>query len=143
METLDFTARFNFVGSEKDFEFHLIDNLEDISKSCGWGEIKRRERQFTIRQDKSRVIADLMIWHTDGTGTIIECKKSNTNRNDVLAAIGQVLFYGAFVKSKMIHRPRLVIAAPSIPFTTYSVIQEFKLPINLLIVDGNKCTYLS
>lgn len=143
MKSIDSAGKFEFVGSEKDFEFHLIDNLNDISQSCGWGEVKRWEQQFTMRQDNTRVIADLMLWHTDGTGTVIECKKSKTNRNDILAAIGQVLFYGTFLKARLSNRPRLVIAAPSIPFSIYSVIQEFKLPINLLIVDGDKCTYLS
>lgn len=37
---------------------------------------------------------------------------------------------------------RLVIAAPVINKDLYEVVKRFKLPINLLMVDGDRCIYL-
>ena len=40
-----------------------------------WGDIKRVERQYILPISNGKIIADIAIWHTDGTGTFIEVKK--------------------------------------------------------------------
>ena len=135
--------RFDFVGSERDFESHILDNVDDIARACGWGEISRIERQFTVKFVGHHIIVDVMLWHSDGTGTVIECKTGKTNRNDLLTSIGQVLFYGANLSTALGQMPRLVIAAPFISPYIHGTIKRFDLPICLLSVDGNQCTYLS
>lgn len=137
-----FDPLFDFVGKEKDVELHIIDNIHEIAKHCNWGEVVRIERQFMIRYGKGSICADIMVWHKDGSGTVIEVKRTKTNRNDTLAAIGQVLAYGYKVKEVLTNRPRLVISSPEINEELYRVIQEYKLPIDLLMIDGDRAIYL-
>ncbi len=132
---------FTFTGKETDLESHLIDNLSDISLSCGWGEVSTFKRQYTIPMSKGRIRLDLMLWHPDGTGTAIECKTGNTNRNDLLTGMSQLLFYGVVLEFSLKHLPRLVLATPTFSQIVQSTIQRFALPINLLTVDGDRCVY--
>lgn len=134
-------SRYKFIGSESDLESHILDNIHDVAKYCEWGEIQRVERQFRVPIVGYHVIADIMIWHTDGSGTLIECKTGKTNRNDALTGIGQVLFYGTSLKAALGEMPRLVIAAPvSMPHVRQTI-RAFALPIHLLTVDGDRCIY--
>lgn len=135
--------QYDFKGSERDLEAHILDNIHDIAHKCGWGEIVRIEKQFMIRLVGYYVVVDIMLWHSDGTGTAIECKTGKNNRNDLLTGIGQVLFYGANLATALKVMPRLVIASPVISPYVHHTIKVFNLPICLLGVDGDKCTYLS
>ena len=134
---------YDFVGRERDLEAHIVENIHDIASACGWGDIIRIEEQFTVQLVGQRVIADVMLWHSDGTGTLIECKTGKTNRNDLLMGIGQVLFYGANLQAALGCMPRLVIASPYISPYVNDTIRTFNLPICLLGVDGDQCTYIS
>lgn len=138
----DFIPLFDFDSNEKDLELHILENIHDISKQCGWGDIDRIEQQFQVPFGKGRIVIDIMLWHTDGTGTCIEVKTGKHNRNDLLTAIGQVLSYSYKLKDKLGNYPRMVIATPTIEEEIYNVIQTHKLPINMLMVDGDRCIYL-
>lgn len=134
---------FNFQGKEKDIEDHILENIHDIANNCLWGDIIRVERQFMIPiSTGGKIIADIMVWHADGTGTAIEVKRTKTNRNDLLTAIGQSLFYGLKMEQSLGHIARMVVAAPEINKDLHDVIIRFKLPICLLMVDGDRCIYL-
>lgn len=133
--------RYDFHGSERDFEAHVADNLDDISKHCGWGEISHFKQQFTLKMGNERQCVDIMIWHKDGTGTLIECKTGKTNRHDVLTAMGQAMFYGTNIKYALGQMPRLVIASPKFSQHLWRTISTFELPINLLVIDGDRCVY--
>lgn len=139
---IDLEPKYSFIGKEKDIEDHIIEHINDISANCMWGDIKRIERQFYIPIANGSIVVDLMIWHTDGTGTSIEIKRSKTNRNDVLTAIGQSLFYGLKMEESLKNKARLVIASPQINKDIYDVVKKYKLPINFLMVDGDRCIYL-
>jgi RecB family endonuclease NucS len=142
MTTKDLIPQYDFIGKEKDLEEYILENVNEISNNCQWGEILRIERQFQVPIAQGKVIIDIMIWHKDGTGTAIEVKRSKTNRNDILAGIGQCLSYSLKLESALDNAPRLVIAAPVINDDLYRIINKFKLPINLLMVDGHRCIYL-
>ncbi|MDO6389014.1 hypothetical protein Q4E40_02660 [Pontibacter sp. BT731] len=139
----DLMPQYTFLGKEKDLESHVLDNIHDIAKYCKWGVIKRIERQYMLKLASGHVIADIMLWHEDGTGTLIECKTGKNNRNDLIGAIGQVLFYGATFKALLGNMPRLVIAAPELKPELQATIQGFSLPIELILIDGSRCIHLS
>lgn len=144
IENLEEALKPKYIFTEKEIELqnHIIENINDIAENCMWGEIEQFKQQYAISKVNGRIIADIMIWHKDGTGTVIEVKRSSTNRNDILTAISQCLFYGTIMESALKFMPRLVIATPKIDTDTYSVIKRFNLPINLLMVDFNRCIYL-
>jgi hypothetical protein len=131
-----------FTGSENDLELNIIDDLQEISDNCKWGEIIRYQQQFTLKYKKGRIVTDIFIWHKDGTGTLIEVKKNKTNRNDLLTAISQILFYGNIIERKLKFKPRFVIAINELNEDIYDLINEYNLPINLLMYDKNRCVYL-
>jgi hypothetical protein len=143
IQDIDITPQYKFEGKEKDVEDHIISNIHEISENCMWGEIKRIETQFVIPLKNSKIRADIMIWHTDGTGTVIEVKKSETHRSQNLSAIGQALFYGRVMEKTLTKMPRMVVASNEISRELYDVIHRFKLPINLLMVDNDRFIYLS
>jgi hypothetical protein len=144
IENLEEVLKPKYIFTEKEIELqkHIIDNINDIAENCMWGEIDKIKEQYVVSKPNGRLIADIMIWHKDGTGTVIEVKRSSTNRNDILTAISQCLFYGAIMESALKVMPRLVIATPKIDTDTYNVIKRFNLPINLLMVDFDRCIYL-
>jgi hypothetical protein len=139
----DLIPKFEFTGKEHGIVEHILDNIDEISFNSGWGKIERVKRGYTMFLGNTRIIADIMIWHTDGTGTAIEVKRTNTNRNDLLTAIGQVLFYGLHMEARLKNMPRLVIASPEINSNLLLIKKRFDLPICFLMVDGNRCIYLS
>lgn len=128
---------------EKELETLLVENIEYISECCGWGKIKRCERQYFIPLKKGRMIADVMLWHKDGSGTCIELKSLRRGRNTDLNAIGQLLFYGGVMETKLKYMPRLVFAAPIIKVEFLSVLKRFDIPINLLQLTDDRCVYLN
>lgn len=139
----DFIPIYEFSGKEADVENHIIDNIHIISEKCGWGEIVKYKQQFHFSYDTGRVIVDIMIWHNDGTGTLIETKSTGRDKIDVFAAIGQCLFYGDRFYDLFGVEPRLVIATPHISPDIYKTIKRRKLPISLLMIDGDRCVYLA
>jgi len=84
-----------------------------------------------------------MIWHKDGTGTCIEIKNTNRDRNSYLTGIAQLLFYGNVMEHSLTKMPRLVLVAPTIKDECYSTAKKFNLPISFLGLTENKCIYLS
>ena len=139
----DLKPAFQFIGTEKDIESHIVDNIEDISAGCGWGVVKSLKTQFTIRSKSTFYRPDVMIWHSDGSGTVIEVKSTISNRQSLLSSVSQVLQYGTIIEKKLGAMPRLVIAANEISDDVYDCIKAYKLPINMLMVDGDRCVYLT
>jgi RecB family endonuclease NucS len=138
----DLISQFQFVGKEKDLEDYILDNIDLISEKCGWGKVANVDRQRTIRFGKSRIIIDLLVVHEDNTSTIIEVKKSSGNRNDIIGGIGQVLFYSTMLETLIHVNSRLVIISSEFSLLVNSTINKFQLPIDLIMVDGDRCIYL-
>lgn len=138
-----FEPNYEFMGDENALEKHVLDNLEIICKGCSWPQIKAVERQFRIKSGDTTAIIDIFVLHEDNSVTIIECKKTKTNRNDIVGAIGQVLFYSSIIEHVHKRKSRLVIASPQINPIVHSTISKYKLPIDLMMVDGDRCIYLS
>lgn len=128
---------------ESEYEDFFIYHIHEIAEIVGWPEIDRIEKQFRITLKKGAIVCDIMLWHTDGTGTCIEIKMGNNNRNDDLMGIGQLLFYGKIMKESLSKLPRLVLVSPEIKTETFSVIKEFNLPLSLMRFNEGKCIYLS
>jgi hypothetical protein len=133
-----------FTLSEREFEDYVLENLERIALKSGWATIRRVERQFRIPIAGSRYArVDIMVWHVDGTGTVIECKVPTTASTYELYSIGQLMLYASVIKTQMGQYPRLVMCAPSISPMYYRIVKEFQVPINLLQIDNDECVYLS
>ena len=127
---------------ESIYEDFFLSNINRIANECNWGDIKRIENQFMIPLKQGKIIADAMIWHTDGTGTCIEIKTGKNNRNDDLTGLSQLLFYGYISEKTLSNLPRLVLVMPKIKSELYEVIKRFNLPINLLELTDDRCIYL-
>lgn len=133
-------TKFDFYGREKDIEDHIIENIEDIAKYSLWGNIKGCKTQYSVG-GKRRVIIDIFLIHEDGSGTVIEVKKHGNG--GAFDAIGQLLFYGEFIHEATGFYPRLVYASEKFDHKMLCVIHRYKLPINVLRVDGDECIYQS
>lgn len=129
--------------TEKEYETFILENIDIISENCKWGDIKNIERQYRIPLKNGYIVADIMIWHKDGSGTCIEIKTGRNNRNDDLTAIGQLLFYGLITEHSLVNMPRLVLATTKIKSELWDVSKRFGLPIDFLEVTDDKCIYLS
>ena len=141
-EIVAYERKFDFEGTEKDLELHLLDNIGRITESCGWGKTRRVENQYVIPSNHGSARLDVMLWHEDGTGTVIEAKK-NYNRNNVLNSIGQLLYYGTLVEKRLGKMPRLVLAVNDVDASLKATIDRFGLPISILMLDGNTCLYFT
>jgi len=133
---------YKFVGKESDLTAHIFENIHDIADNCKWGKIQRVEREFRIQRGGINIRADIMVWHEDGTATVIEAKTLLNNRNDGINAISQCLFYGSGVEHSLGNIPRLVIALPTIDPILVEVVRRFNLPIRFLIIDPEKAIYI-
>jgi RecB family endonuclease NucS len=129
-------------SSEKEQEDYILEHIDYISEMCGWGDVLRVERQLHVPLKTGRVVIDIMIWHKDGSGTAIEIKTGNNNRNDDMMGIGQLLFYGYVLESRLTKLPRLVLAMPSLKQELVDVIRKFNVPISILNYSSDKCIYL-
>src|SRR5437868_5656112 len=83
-----------FGGSERGVVDELCFLIEEgaLADAYGWPEIVHAEREYPVPRGR----IDLMLFHVDGSATVIECKASRSAR-DVLPAIGQVMSYGVQV----------------------------------------------
>ena len=129
---------------ETEYEEFILHHIHEIAEIVAWPEIKRLERQFRVNMSNGEYIKlDAMLWHVDGTGTCIEVKTGQNNRNDHLTGISQLLFYGKAIKESCSQLPRLVLFMPEIEGEMFSVIKEYNLPISLMQFNEGKCIFLS
>lgn len=138
IELLHSLRPFVFSSTEKDFHQHILENIHDIAKDAGWGDVLRCENEFRIPCIGGYAVVDIMVWHTDGSGTIIECKKSHKDRTSELAGIGQLLFYGQKAEDALGHKPRLVYAHTELNLDILRLVSEYKLPIRCMEVCGDR-----
>lgn len=139
----DLVPLFDFVGSEKDLEEYILEEIETISENCKWGGIKSIEQQYRIPFGNTHLITDLMLFHDNGTATIIEVKGLSRNKNSILGGVMQLLSYGMKIEAITGYKPRLVLVAPEINPDVGMVIAHYNLPISLMMVDGDRVVYLN
>lgn len=131
---------FDFAGTENDIVLHILDNIDEMSIAFGWGEVERCRTEVTINSPSGKGRIDILIWHKDGTGTIIEAKKYRDD-NYLVSSIGQVLLYAELCSLRFSNYPRIVIASNYIPTVFKSIIKSNDLPIHSMQVDGDRVTY--
>jgi len=136
-------ADFKFLGKEKDLESYILENIHDIALNCNWGEIEKVESQKSIKTKNGRIQVDILIYHKNGTATLIEVKQSRTNKNSTLSAIGQLFYYSTVIKSWCENKPRLVIVSDQILPELYETVKDNNLLISSLMIDGDRCIYLT
>ncbi|HRH40360.1 MAG TPA: hypothetical protein PKY82_01860 [Pyrinomonadaceae bacterium] len=128
--------KYPFTG--KEFKEDLIANIHQISEGIGWGKVEKFTPQYKTYFAHKRCSVDLLILHTDKTGTVIEC---HTDKH-LPEAIGRLLTFGLAVEEKFRVAMRLVLCAPDIPISIYKMIKHFNLPIRILQINKDVCTYL-
>jgi hypothetical protein len=142
IETLGNT-RYKFIESESVFKENVLECIHEISINSGWSEIVRLEQHYLIPTGKGKWgMIDFMLWHKNGTVTIMECKVKAISENNEFTAVGQLLLYASVLR-RGFYYPRLVICAPELSQSLYFTIKEFNLPIQLLQIDSDKITYTS
>lgn len=127
--------------SEKEIESHIIDNIIEISNGCFWGGIKKWKSQYRIEGGTCSGICDIMIWHKDGSGTLVEVKKFKSV-NYLLSSIGQIILYGEIINANLGQLPRLVIACDHIPEIVKKIVKLHTPSIKLLELKGDRVEYI-
>lgn len=83
-----------FGGAEVGVTRELLFQIDQgsLAASYGWPPIISAVTEFPIPRGR----IDLMLFHADGSGTVVECKASR-NPRDLLPAVGQVMSYAVQV----------------------------------------------
>lgn len=83
-----------FGGPESGVTRELLFQIEQgvLAEAYGWPPIISAVAEFPVPRGR----IDLMLFHADGTGTVVECKASR-NPRDLLPAVGQVMSYAVQV----------------------------------------------
>jgi len=79
IKELKANVRWELVGNEKDLEDNIVKNIKEICNGLYLPEIKEIGRQKMIDAGGFYIKPDIMIRHIDGTMTIFEVKKDNSN----------------------------------------------------------------
>ena len=98
-----------FGGDESGVVAEVLFMLEAgiLAEAYGWPPVIRYEREFNVPAGR----IDVMLFHNDGSGTVIECKVTNEPRL-LLPAIGQLMSYGVKVGySRVLTKTRLALAS--------------------------------
>lgn len=146
IETIKERQRYFFNGGEKEFEEYVLESLEDICEGLGLPPIGEVERQKRINVGEFAIQPDIVVWHTDGTGSIFEIKCVNrinpaTGRSAQVNAVGQLLLYRSVFKEargKGEFAPRLFLVDQKIYDKTVCVFSEFKLPVTLVEIQNDR-----
>lgn len=135
----DLEPQYVFWGKETHIEAHFVDCYQDIARESGWGSVKEIQQQVKIPALLDRfVILDLVLFHDNGTITIIEAKKHRKDRQDMLKALPQVLYYGTLIEQKYGVLPRMVILSDTISPELFEVCTRFNFPIDFMMLDGDR-----
>jgi hypothetical protein len=79
----------------------------ELAALYGWPDIVSFQTEFPVPRGR----IDLILFHVDGSATIIECKSGSAAR-DILPAVGQVMAYGVQVGySRVLRKIRLAVAS--------------------------------
>lgn len=138
--------RYIFTGTEKKFEDLITESIAEICHGLELPPIARVKRQQTILVGSYSIRPDIFIWHTDGTGSILEVKLSNcehpaAGRMSQAQALGQLMLYGEVVISvwgdgKFL--PRLFLFDNKIYPETHMMASRHRLPISLVEIQGSR-----
>ena len=143
IELLKEKPRYIFEGSERDFEKHIIENIDLICESIGLPDIYAIRQQKQIRFEKSLIVMDILIRHIDGSATIFEVKKTNdknphTSTREQVSSIGQMLLYKNVFKAKTGVEPRVALLTDKLLYRTMVVFNETELPLTLIEFQRNR-----
>lgn len=137
IELLKEEQRYIFEGNEKDYENHIIANLDLIVDSLGLPDISTYRQQKQIRFENNQIIMDILVRHIDGSATIFEVKKTNdlnpqTSTHEQVAAIGQMLLYRNVFESHTGVRPRVALITDKLHYRTLATFIDVGLPLTLI-----------
>lgn len=138
--TLDYlreSMKYEFMGTEKDFEENVILHLEQICECLELPKIESIHRQKIIKMSGIQGKMDIVVRHTDQTATIFEVKKVNTKypstgTSNQMQGIGQLLLYQNLFEAKTGGKPRLVLIDSKIFERTYLSFIGNNIPITLV-----------
>jgi len=129
--------RWEFDGSEKEFEDNVAEHIEEICLHLDLPAIESIYRQRQIRMNGFQVIMDIVVRHLDQTATIFEVKKANskhpsTGTFNQMQGIGQLLLYQNAFEMVTGGKPRLVLIDNKIYERTLWSFVNNELPITLV-----------
>ena len=131
------SVRREFIGSEKDFEDVIFENMDEICGCLGLPKIKAKERQRLINVDHFHIKPDILVRHEDGTMTVFEVKKANekypsTGTSNQMNAVGQLLLYRTVIEAIIKAPVRLALIDNKIYYRTFCAFKGNDLPITLI-----------
>lgn len=140
MNTVDLLReqiRWEFEGTEREFENNIVEHLEEICTFLSLPDIESIHRQKQIRAEGIQIIMDIVVRHTDETATIFEVKKASNKHpshgpSNQLKGVGQLLLYQNLFESITGGKPRLVLIDNKIHERTLLAFANNNLPITLV-----------
>ena len=142
MEEVNKPIMYHFEGTEKQYENHIVEHIDDICSGMGLPPVVLVGQQKQIRFDNNQIIVDIICRHADDSCTAFEVKKINkkhahTSTNEQVKAIGQTLLYKSVLGSKL-GNVRVCVIAEKIFKRTLLCFSEFDLPITLIEFQKDK-----
>lgn len=132
--------RFEFIGSEKDFEEIIVENMGDLCRGLGLPGIRYISTQKRLNAGGFSIKPDIIVRHVDSSVTIFEVKKASSKYpglapTNQMKAVGQLLLYGNVISSFTKVPVRLALIDNKIYYRTYCAFVGNKLPITLIDVQ--------
>lgn len=142
-ELLRSETQWEFIGTEKEFEENVFENLEEICEGLGLPTVTIKERQRQIRFDGSQIIMDIVARHEDDSATIFEVKKASQKHPSTssylqMQGIGQLLLYKNLFKLRTNVTPRLVLIDNKIHRRTTWAFFDNEIPITLVELQKDR-----
>ena len=109
MSASELNGRFR---DEKQFQELMARCIETVARVYELPEIERCSREHRL----PRVIADFVLFHVDGTVTVIECKQAGLSMSSYLAGIAQAKYAEDLIKCadpSLCGKTRSFLAVPS------------------------------
>lgn len=130
-----------FIGTTEQFTMWVMDNIHNIAKQCGWGEIESMTPKALVLNNEEREIHNLTIIHTDGIKTYLMCEISN----DGMPFSACLESFIAITATQTCERcdGRIVVVSPAIDERIAKYTHAKNVPVNFLMLNQSQCKYWS
>lgn len=136
-------VEYTFEGNEKEFEEHIVLNIDMICEGLGLSQPEEVIQQKQIRFEGSQIIMDIIVMHKDKTVTMFEVKKINskhphTATNAQMNSVGQMLLYKNVLEAYTGVPVRVALIAEKIFPRTMIIFNKNRLPLTLIEFQKDK-----
>ncbi len=166
----EFEAEFSFIGDKKSFAEFVRNNIDQIAKECGWGEVKEIGKfQFGRKHENDLITLQVLHQNNIATRLFMQVNEDNIEQptgdfrlDEELAEMGisldefqdlEGLPFSAVIaafddiimlEDDLINEDlptRFVVVSPVIDPRLVQKAREKDFPISFLMIDNDRCAY--